>query len=60
MADEYRDLTSGEKLAERAIGLLTAQKGITGGGKVDLLEHGLQTATRWVPAALDDYDKKSK
>ena len=46
MAAEYRNLCSPENLTERVLGLLTSQKGAFGGCQVDLLEHGLQTATR--------------
>lgn len=46
MASEYSSLVDPELLTERALDMLIAQKGVYGGGKVDLLEHGLQTATR--------------
>ncbi len=37
---------SPEKMADRAIQMLLDQKGVYGGCKVDMLEHGLQTASR--------------
>ncbi len=46
MAEEYRKLCSPEEMTERALSMLTNQKGIFGAAKVDLYEHGLQTATR--------------
>ena len=52
MTEQYVNITNAEALTERAIGMLTNQKGIFGGGQVDLYEHGLQTATRCVKLLL--------
>ena len=46
MANAYRVLCSPEELTTRALKILTSQKDVFGGAKVDLCEHGLQTATR--------------
>ena len=44
--EEYKKLCTPEILTERTLGILESQKGMYGGAKVDLYEHGLQTATR--------------
>jgi trans-aconitate methyltransferase len=46
MNAEFDMVANNKKLAERAIKMLTDQKGIGVGCQVDLFEHGLQTATR--------------
>ena len=46
LSEAYKDLCSGEKMAERVLSILELQRGVLGGCKVDLYEHGLQTATR--------------
>jgi len=46
MAKEYKTLCSPEELTKRVLQMLISQKGAFGGAKVDLFEHGLQTATR--------------
>ena len=48
MTEEYKKICTPEHLADRVLGILESQKGIYGGTKVDLFEHGLQTATRFV------------
>eukprot|EP00794_Sanderia_malayensis_P003351 gene3350-3840_t len=46
MANEYRKLCSPQEMTRRALSMLQSQKGICGAAKIDLYEHGLQTATR--------------
>lgn len=46
MANHYKSLCSPEKMTKRVLDMLVSQKGIFGSAKVDLFEHGLQTATR--------------
>ena len=46
--EEYKKICTPEHLADRVLGILESQKGMYGGAKVDLFEHGLQTATRFV------------
>lgn len=46
MANEYKILCSPEELTTRVLQMLLSQKGVFGGAKIDLYEHGLQTATR--------------
>ncbi len=44
--EAYKQLCTPEQLADRVLWILMGQKNIYGGAKVDLYEHGLQTATR--------------
>lgn len=46
MAKEYKILCSPEKMGKRALEMLMSQIGVFGGAKIDLFQHGLQTATR--------------
>ena len=46
MNAEFELVANNKKLAERAIKMLTDQKGLALGCQVDLFEHALQTATR--------------
>eukprot|EP00802_Teleaulax_amphioxeia_P027099 Tamp_28343.p1 GENE.Tamp_28343~~Tamp_28343.p1 ORF type:complete len:255 (-),score=83.04 Tamp_28343:54-749(-) len=46
MNAEFEMVANNKKLAERAIKMLTDQKGLALGCQVDLFEHALQTATR--------------
>ncbi len=46
MAKEYRSLCSAEELTNRSLSMLSSQRNFFGGAKVDLYEHGVQTATR--------------
>eukprot|EP00112_Aurelia_sp_Birch-Aquarium-sp1_P016933 Seg3880.1 transcript_id=Seg3880.1/GoldUCD/mRNA.D3Y31 product="hypothetical protein" protein_id=Seg3880.1/GoldUCD/D3Y31 len=54
MADEYKMLCTPELLTNRVIEMLLAEKGVFGGAKIDLYEHGLQTATRAYENDEDD------
>ena len=45
--EEKNKLCTPKQLAERVIAMLESGKGMFGGVKVDLYEHGLQTATRY-------------
>lgn len=56
MTELYVEASTGPKLAERVLAILRSQGGADQrfGGKVDLLEHGLQTATRALRDGADE------
>ena len=55
MTEKYKKLCTPEILTDRALSIFESQKGIYGGMKIDMYEHGLQTATRYVTQYVEDY-----